>query len=321
MAYDDYGDIGDYSDFGDVGDIGDVPDYTPSPNPYRFSMRGSLFDTQSPNDLYNYRFNPDWNTPTGAGPTSSSDDTSVTGDERRKLLDYFGLGKPGVHQQAYTDYLANQPNPDNFKPSKGRRIAALLGGISQGFLGGDTRQALSVQHSILDEPYNDALQQYKIQGDRLKQAADIEQRDILNRTKQYWDTLRDMEEAKKLDVTSRRDQANEKYKLDRIQQMGTSKKWTTDADGNSILMAVMPDGSQMTSNLGKTGLTLREQEAIKSASKLDLFGKEEATRQANRLQLQAAGIQGRQISAAKLMRDKADLIKNYTYKWDDATAH
>lgn len=82
---------------------------------------------------------------------------------------------PGQAEERYTKFQ-NEPQP-TFKPTKLNRLAAILGGASEGGLRG-AGAGVRTAHDILEAPYNRAIQAHKLRGSQLKEGAEIESRNL-----------------------------------------------------------------------------------------------------------------------------------------------
>ncbi len=117
------------------------------------------------------------------GPDPSDGGESRLASVYRDLANAEG----GPASKAYRDFLSQgAPTSDQYKPGAGQRIAAILSGIGETIHHGPA-QGMGLEKSMLDDPYNEAQQQYKIRGDRLAKSADLEEKDINNRVKTYRD--------------------------------------------------------------------------------------------------------------------------------------
>jgi hypothetical protein len=82
--------------------------------------------------------------------------------------------KQGPAMDAYSKYLEQGfPDRQEYAPSKISRLAAILSGASAGFR--NPSEGVSVTRSILDEPYNRAVEKYRFEGQRLKEGAALEE--------------------------------------------------------------------------------------------------------------------------------------------------
>src|SRR6266849_978683 len=69
--------------------------------------------------------------------------------------------------------MQGAPNPNQFRPSIGRRIMA-------GAVGLDPRAGYQEQQDILNAPYNRAMQRYDVRAKELGAGAGIEERQVAN---------------------------------------------------------------------------------------------------------------------------------------------
>lgn len=134
------------------------------------------------------------NKPSELAPASSFEDIY------RKVSEMM---KPGPAATRYRQFLeTEQPVREQFKPTKMQRLASVLTGVSEGLQrGGPT--GFAAGQSVLDEPYRTALENYKLQSDRLAKSANIESLQQKEETKVFWDALRDELDRKKLEEESR----------------------------------------------------------------------------------------------------------------------
>lgn len=156
------------------------------------------------------------------------------------IWDRIASAKPGPAQQAYKDFLSqNEPDTADYQPSKTQRLAAILAGINNNFSRGGG-QGAAVTQSMLDQPYNRAMLDYKNKAARYKEAADTEEKDISNRVKTYRDFIQDQTAARNAAETHRVNNARianyESQIRDRDAEMKT-KGWTATTNnltGNRI---------------------------------------------------------------------------------------
>jgi hypothetical protein len=108
-------------------------------------------------------------------------------------------------QKQYRDFLdTGMPSRDdpNFKPTKMSRVGSILAGVSQGIRSGGA-VGYKAASDILDQPYDESINDWKLKADRLRGAADIEERDINNKVKTLRDILQDDQSTAK-NVTANR---------------------------------------------------------------------------------------------------------------------
>jgi len=91
-------------------------------------------------------------------------------DAYRELL----TRKAGPAMSAYSKFLSEgAPQPDDYRPSKTTRLAAILSGAAAGFARPGTGS--EVASRIVEEPYERGMQRYGMESDRLRQAAALEE--------------------------------------------------------------------------------------------------------------------------------------------------
>lgn len=91
----------------------------------------------------------------------------------------------GPASKAYKDFLAtDMPQRDSFPVDKTQRLAAILAGGSEGIRHGGAA-GVAAASNILDDPYNQAVQDFKLKADKLGTAATQEEKDNTNKTTFY----------------------------------------------------------------------------------------------------------------------------------------
>lgn len=92
----------------------------------------------------------------------------------------------------YKNLLSNPPNPNDYAPSRGRRVLAALAGMGAGAApissyGGqptgfryDPKAQLTVQDTIQNEPFDRAMRNYDLQANNLGKGATVEEKEITN---------------------------------------------------------------------------------------------------------------------------------------------
>jgi hypothetical protein len=251
--------------------------------------------------------------------TSEVDDTPDTQDDRS-----YGIGDvynkllaadTPPAQKKYKDFLdSNAPRREDFKPNKISKIGAILAGISEGEAHGGAA-GYKASSDILDSPFNEAVSDYKFQGDRLAKAADIEEKDVSNRVKTYRDILQDV-------ASERRDKENHRLNDARIldfQSRAKDRAETAKSRGWNFFndettgkrSAVRPNGTGSFDRLDLGGSVLSP------TQKVDLAGKEAGAKSnatlANDLKIiSARGEETRKSTAARFknVQELVDYKKN-----------
>src|SRR5437870_5200702 len=110
----------------------------------------------------------------GVADQSLQGSLDSTGYDR--LLGLSNYPTPALN--AYQQFLANPPNPADYKPSIGRRIGAAIAG---GFAGASSHNPLmgyQIAQDITSGPERSAQQRFDVRAKQLGQAADIEEKKI-----------------------------------------------------------------------------------------------------------------------------------------------
>lgn len=116
----------------------------------------------------------------------------------------------GPANQRYKDFLdEGSPSRDDYKPTKMNRLAAILAGASDGIQRGGG-EGYNTARKVLDQPYDNAMGDYKLRASKLEAGANLEDKETNNKVKTYRDFITDQNndqrnqiELKRLDETSR----------------------------------------------------------------------------------------------------------------------
>lgn len=124
--------------------------------------------------------------------------------------------QPGPAHAAYSKYVQSGfPKEQDYSPTKMSRLSAMLSGAGAGLSGGNGE---AVSHSIISRPYEHAVKKYGFEGQRLKEAASIEEgehKDKLMALDKLIDNQRLDEERKSRERSARI--------LDRVREVGLQK--------------------------------------------------------------------------------------------------
>lgn len=96
----------------------------------------------------------------------------------QKLMDL--MSEPDEAQNKYDEYLAAQPTEDQYKPSKKRRLGAVLAGFGVGLA--NPQAGYNISQDIVNDPYDTAVSNWTRRGRPLALAAGQEQKNKTNRT-------------------------------------------------------------------------------------------------------------------------------------------
>jgi hypothetical protein len=238
-------------------------------------------------------------------PTSGSRFSQVYAD----LADEKG----GPAQQKYTNFLDTGPKREDYKPGKLNRLAAILGGISEGQLHGGAA-GYKTSTGILDDSYNEAQKDWSTQADKLKEASGIEEKDMGRRVGILKDIIQEDRNRQSLDEIRNYHQGRLKNDADANKTRGIQYSDITDpTTGMKATYKLFPDGRREKIDLGKGAQTVDE--------KVDEAKKKYGATVPDRMKVQAAGIaargdEARNTLAARLKGVK-DIIK---YKQENPTS-
>lgn len=100
--------------------------------------------------------------------------TPIPGDRFSQLFNAAMAVPPGPAETRYAEHLSKgAPTPDQFKPGKINRLAAILGGASEGGLRG-AGAGIRTARDVLETPYRRGMESYKLQSEQLGKAAQVE---------------------------------------------------------------------------------------------------------------------------------------------------
>lgn len=109
-------------------------------------------------------------------PPPEQDEGSRYFDEIQRIR-----GNRGPALTAYQDALRTQPTREANKPSKGRRVAGILGGIAAGFH--SPAAGVETARSIVDAPYNRSVEDYNNKMRGLGESASLEREETESQLK------------------------------------------------------------------------------------------------------------------------------------------
>lgn len=124
----------------------------------------------------------------------------------------------GKALDAYRNHLDVMPRPEDYAPSRWRRLGAALTAGAASF-GRDPKNALALGEEVRDAPYKGALESWQLKGAGLKEQAGLEQADQtaqIARLKQIYDMQDKRADNERLDRAQR---ATETYQQERINIM------------------------------------------------------------------------------------------------------
>lgn len=180
----------------------------------------------------------------------------------------------GPSNQRYKDFLGEgMPQREDFKPSKMNRLTAVLAGASDGIQRGGGEGYKTAQ-GILDEPYNEAIGDYKNKASRLEAGANLEDKETNNKVKTYRDYVTDQQNKRRDDIA-----LQTLAETSRVNN-GRLKNWESEASSRETPQ------QRMDRALGVAGKTAE----LRKRNALDIFNTEQPIR--TRDAIKVAGVRG-----------------------------
>ena len=149
--------------------------------PYRFSTQHNPFAGNQNEDPYSHPYkNILFDKPAERNPydLSSPDDSAEQPRQQMNFMDaYTELMKrqSGPAMAAYSKFVQQgPPKESDYKPSKMRRLGAILAGAATGYQTGNAAEGYKTSTGIIDEPYEKALKRSSLQGKYLQEGAQLE---------------------------------------------------------------------------------------------------------------------------------------------------
>lgn len=204
---------------------------------------------------------------------------------------YSKMLEPTPELTAYIEHIKNTPKEQEYAPTKMGRLAAALGGLSEGWFGGAAKGFETAQRMIRS-PYERALRRHEIEGRGLEQSAKISE----NIMERQASVLKNIEAAKlagqkhQLDVDNtksliaNRELTGKKIKIETERLINNMKldgyeKLTVKETGHTVMKHPLTGHSI---DLGKTDESIAEADLRGRKT----FSFEEGIRQKNRVDLQ-----------------------------------
>lgn len=132
-----------------------APDEDPQGSRMRHALSGA-FTPESPTDMN--------------APTQNDDDLY--------LSTMKSLTQPGPGMTAYTKHVSQVPKREDYAPSGMDRVAAALSGFGAGLR--NPSEGVKVAGDVRDQNFNEAVQQYEMQGKGLGAVANLEENERQN---------------------------------------------------------------------------------------------------------------------------------------------
>lgn len=216
--------------------------------------------------------------------------------------------KGGPAYQKYTDFL-NSQNPSRedpkLQPGKMQKLSAMLVGMGEGEQHGGAAGVKSA-NSILDDKYNQAMEDYKLQSDKLATSAGIEEKDMGRRVGILKDIIAQQHNDAVVAESRREHDLVHSDAMARNARLGfTYQKNTDPTTGKTTVTRLGPDGKTTTFDIGIGALTpgQKSDQAVSTAKNVALATEPIKTR------IAAAGIAARGDQARKTAADKFENIQ------------
>lgn len=163
------------------------------------------------------------------------------------------VSKPaGPNNKKLNDYLDEDvPQKSDFKVSKTNRLAAILGGASEGFQHG-AGAGIKTASDVLDTPYEEGVARYTQRGKNLSNAAVLEDKGM-GRAASFAKTAEASErDAAKLKEQKKKDEVDRMYKNAQVTKMQHPNAIFKNVNGR--VMAIDPTNPEHSLDLGDANL-------------------------------------------------------------------
>lgn len=227
---------------GDSGITSDDPS-SPDYDPYNTKKRFSKVDFGADDALAGHTA-----VTSNVSDRPEGQDTNPFGDAYGRIM----KEEPGPQHKAYLDTLNNPPNKDDYKPSKGRKLAAIIAGLS-----GDPNAG----RGVMDANFNDANDEYQERLKRLKEGADVENADTTQKRQLYAKIIDDEKSRRALAERHDVDQSTIAANNARAKSLAGPRfgpGWNADGTHKQVIMdGNSPDGYRI-GDFGRVGPTAEE---------------------------------------------------------------
>lgn len=221
---------------------------------FNYLKRRSIFDApQASTGIRNFQF-PD---PEPQPQPQPDDLTSTYG----KIA---GM-ETGPAQQKYRSFIDSaMPNRADYEhPGKMARLGAILSGVGES-VKNSPAAGFKTTKAILDDPYNTAMDDFKMQAAKLGESANLEEKDINNRVKTYRDWVQDQRNAKedaRHKILDDNTIANTQSQIKDRDRRAAQDGWTKTTDKNTGIESytrIGADGQLETRSIGKMDRSFKE---------------------------------------------------------------
>ena len=249
--------------------------------------------------------------------------TNQPAQSQDPLLQALQRMQGGQATQAYRQHVGNIPQPEDYAPSRTRRLGSALTAAAASF-GRDPQNAMALGSEIRDAPLRNAVTQWQMKGAGLKEQADLESQDVQGQIK-YLQAIRESEKDRRdyqlkltdQEIARQNADTTKTYREAQIANM-VQQGWerTTDAQGNLIMFK---PGTNERMNMGPTIEAPRlanEQTRLRNQGR----GLDIQQQQANTYQNAVAGFvtpDAQQTAEAQAVRDVVLNNPNWA-KWGDS---
>jgi len=172
---------------------------------------------------------------------------------------------PSPALEAYKRHIRTMPKMGNFQPSGASRFMAALAGGAAGYQGGAVA-GINTAQSMLDRPYQQAMQQHEVAGQGLGELANIEANDFKNKigaAKTMGDARREntklLQESARADKLNKLTEAQIQQINDRISTSGKSLQKNV-ADGQLYVVDMKSGEKQPLGKFDQTPAEKRDME-------------------------------------------------------------
>lgn len=240
-------------------------------NPFDYRRMGGILQGQAPQRSSLMPQNPWMDAINRVQPTPPTQPAQ----SQDPLFQALQRMQSGQATQAYRQHVGNIPQPEDYAPSKTRRLGSALTAAAASF-GRDPQNAMALGSEIRDAPLRNAVTQWQMKGAGLKEQAGLEHDDAEAQVK-YLTMVRQMEKDRNDQrIAQQNADSLSDYREAQINKLRQAN-WheTTDDKGNTVF--VDPDNPQNRVSYGPSEATTRLNNENR---RLGYQGRDVATREA-----------------------------------------
>lgn len=139
-------------------------------------------------------------------------------------------------EDAYYNYLNSAPKREDHKAGKLQKLGAILGGVSSGYFAKDPYRGFQTTRAMLDAPYQDAVQDWKLQGTGKEANAKREQTRYDREMGRYIQGLNAKRQNEDSESKRLNDAENRDYRRALTESVKNPQDWTvTEIGGRAVL--------------------------------------------------------------------------------------